>query len=441
MQSIPARALTFFVLALPALAQYAGPAILSRGEGPAGLAPPQLSFRPYVEVTGIYSSGLAGVVTGNSEGRLANASAKGVQLAGGISGAHGWRHTRIGLDYQGSVRHYSRKTFYDGVNQSLMLGVSHQFTRHITLSLRESAGVFSRSFGLLGLPQTSGFDPSSSYIPTTDFFDNRTIYASTQADLTYQKSQRLSFNLGGDGFLARRRSTALYGVTGGAARGDVQYRLSRRTTVGINYGYTHFDFTRVFSGTDMHHVVLTYAVRLTRNLEFSALAGGIRAESKFLQSVPVDPKITELLGITSGVQVAHPIRYMPNVEARLSRSFQHGVAYVHGGQSVTPGNGLFLTSRAITTGGGYSYTGLRRWSFNSNIQYNRSESITSITGNYRTTSGGFTASRQLAWSLHALASASARKYDSPQYTNYNRTVYEVRLGFGFSPGDVPLRIW
>jgi hypothetical protein len=311
----------------------------------------------------------------------------------------------------------------------------------VTLSLRESAGVFSRSFGLLGLPQTSSFDPTNSYIPTTDFFDNRTIYASTQADLTYQKSQRLSFNIGGDGFLARRRSTALYGVTGGAARGDMQYRVSRRTTVGLNYSYTHFDFNRVFSGSDLHSLVLSYAVRLTRNLEFSALAGGMRVENKFLQVIPVDPLITELLGITSGVQIRNPVTYVPNISARLSRGFQHGVVYVIAGQAVTPGNGLFLTSRSLNLSGGYSYTGLRRWSFNSNLQYNRSASITSITGNYGSTSGGFTASRQLGWSLHAITSASARRYNSRQYDNYNRTIYEVRVGIGYSPGDVPLRIW
>jgi hypothetical protein len=36
-----------------------------------------------------------------------------------------------------------------------------------------------------------------SYIPTTSFFDDSSVYLTTQADLTIQKSARLSFDFGG----------------------------------------------------------------------------------------------------------------------------------------------------------------------------------------------------------------------------------------------------
>ena len=436
------RALALFGLAVPAFAQqYAGPAILTRGEAPAAMITPQISFRPYLELTGIYDTGLAGVYVTDPQGDLANLAAAGVEVAGGISGTHSWKHTRIGLDYHGAIRHYNRKTYYDGGDQSLMLGITHRFTRHTSLTLRESAGMFSRNFGLLGLPQTVPYDPSQSYIPTTDFFDNRTLYLSTQADFTIQRSARLSFNLGGDGFLVRRRSTALYGVTGAAARGDIQYRLTRRTTVGVDYTYSHFDFTRVFSGTDIHSVVGAYAVRLSRTLEFSGYAGAMRVESKFIQNVPVDPAITALLGITLGSEVFHPVHYFPSFNGRLSQTFQHGVVYVSGGRTITPGNGLFLTSNMASLSAGYTYTGLRRWSFNARAGYNASNSIENIIGRYRDTSGGFTVSRQLSRSVHAITSYTVRKYDSQSFSGYNRLVYEARIGVGFAPGDVPLRVW
>jgi hypothetical protein len=428
-------------LALPAFAQYAGPAILSRGEAPSATQSPELSFRPYVEVTGLYDTGLAGVGGANQQGQLGNLAAEGVMLTGGINGSHSWRHTKVGLDYQGSLRHYTQKTYYDGSDQSLMLGVVTQPTRHTLLSLRETAGLFSRSFGLIGLPQALPFDPSRSYIPTTDFFDNRTMYLSTQADFTLQKSTRLSFNVGGDGFLVRRRSTALAGVTGASARGDVQYRLSRRSTAGVNYSYTRFDFNHVFGATDLHTLTLSYAIRISRTLELGAEAGAVRAEMKFIQTVPVDPLITQLLGITQGIQVANPTNYLPTMQARLTKSIAHGAFYVTAGRMMTPGNGLFLTSSMITVSGGYTYTGLRRWSMGANVGYQTGRSLLNISGTYGGTSGGFTVSRQLARSFHGIASVNARKYNSATFSNYNRVIHEARIGFGFAPGDVPLRVW
>ncbi len=43
--------------------------------------------------------------------------------------------------------------------------------------------------------------------------------------------------------------------------------------------------------------------------------------------------------------------------------------------------------------------------------------------------------------VHALVSFSARKYTSANFSLYNRLIYDVRVGVGYSPGDVPLRIW
>ena len=404
------------------------------------MASPGIDLRPFAEITGIYDTGLAGVVV-NNQGQLADAAAGGVELAGGISGVHSWKHTTVGLDYRGDFQHYNQQTYYDGTDQSMLLGITHQLSKHVSLALRESAGIFSRNVNLLGLPQTVPFDPSASYIPTTDFFDNRTIYASSQADLTIQKSTRLSFDFGGDGFLARRRSSALYGTTGGAARGDVQYRATRRTTLGAGYTFTQFDFTGIFSGTAIHSVVGSYAVRITQRVEFTAYAGAQRAETKFIQSVPVDPVVAALLGPGVGNVVIHSIDWSPTANGRFSRTFQSGVLYLAGGHTVTPGNGLFLTSKMTSVMAGYAYTGLRRWSFNSEASAGLGKSIGNVLGAYNTYAGSLTASRQISGGFSMVTSVSARHYESPDFANYRRTIYTARVGIGFSPGDVPLRVW
>jgi hypothetical protein len=433
-------ALGFFTAVVPAFGQFAGPAVLSRGEAPAAMVSPQISFRPYLEVTGVYDSGLTGVTT-DQQGDIANVSGYGVELTGGISGVHSWKRTVIGLDYRGSYRHYTKQTYFDSSDQTLMFSLSHRLTRHITLTLQESAGIFSGGFGLFGLPQTVQFDPSTNYVPTTDFYDNRTAFLSTSANLIYQKSARLSFAFQGQGTLVRRRSSALYGVTGGSARADIQYRVSRRTTVGTFYGYTHYDYTGALSGADIHMAALSYATRLTKWWEISAYAGASRAETRFIQSVPLDPAIQALLGVTTGTQVAYSILYGPLASVRISRTFPRGVAYVSGDRGITPGNGLFLTSTTTSVTGGYTYTGLRRWSFGANVSQYWSNSFGNIVGRYNNLSAGLTATRQIVHAVHFVASFNAERYTSPDFSNYNRPVYSARIGLGFAPGDVPLRIW
>jgi hypothetical protein len=418
----------------------AGPAVLTRGQAPAAMATPQIDFRPFVEVTGVYDTGLAAVSV-NDHGQLANAAAAGVEVAGGISGMHSWENTSLGIDYRGAFRDYNRQTYYDGADQILRLGLTHKLARHYTLSLRESGGLFSRDFGVVGLSATVPYDPTSSYIPQTDFFDNRTVYLSTQADLTMQMSTRLSFNFGGDGFLARRHSTALYGVTGTAARGDVQYRVTRRTTLGAAYSYTWFDFTRVFSGTWLNTFVGSYSVRLSRSAEFTAYAGAIRAETRFIQTVPLDPVVAAVLGVSEGNIIEHSISTIPTFNARLSQAARTGVFFLGATRTITPGNGLFLTSKTTSAYGGYTYTGIRRWSFNLTASLDRADSIANAIGQYNDYGGQFQVSRQVSRAVHAIMGFGARHYSSPTFAGYNRPIYDARVGVGFSPGDLPLRVW
>lgn len=435
------RVLTLFGLSLPALAQYAGPAILSRGEAPAAMSAPEIKFRPFVEITAGYGTGLAGVAVADSQGNLLNAASADLTLAWGVSGSHNWKHTKLGLDYRGSLTHYTDQSSYDSIAQSFLLSVTQQITRHISLSLRENAGVFTRAFGLGSLSQTVSFDPSQSYVPTTDFFDNRTYYLSSQADLKIQKTARLSFDLGGDSFLTRYRAKGLVGSNGLGARGDLQYRISRRSTIGAAYAYQHFAFNGQFGAADVHGFTGTFSRALAAKLEFSASLGAARVEQTFIQNVAVDPVIAALLGVSSTTEIAHFVSWIPIGTVRLAQAFRQGVAYVSAGRAVVPGNGLFTTSYSYDVAGGYTYTGVRRWSLSSVVSYDKSRSVGNFIGSYNDVSGGLAASRQIARSVHLVFGYNARRYSSVDFQNYNRVVQEGHVGLGFTPGDVPLRIW
>jgi len=418
--------------------------VLTRGQAPVAMAPNQIDFRPYLSITFGYDTGLNGVSV-DPNGNPVNSSGAAIQANAGISGFHSWKHTTVGLDFRAAFNHYPSQSYYDGSNELLLLSVTHLLSRHVMFSLRENAGIFTDNFGFPVLQQTVPFDPSTTYVPTNDFYDNRTAYLSTQADLMIQRSTRLSFDIGGDGFLVRRRSDALYGNTGAAARGDIQYRISRRSTLGVGYNYTHFSFTGIFSSTDMHTVVASYAIRLTRTVEFSATGGFTRFENKFLQNVPIDPAIAAIICAPGAPcvssQVSYFVDYIPSVTARISKVVPRGVIYASGGHSVTPGNGLFLTSTSTMVSGGYSYTGLKKWSITSGVSYMASDSVANVQGSYSSVVINLSASRHLFRATNGVLTFAARKYGSGDFNNYNLWQYSVRLGLAFTPGDIPLRLW
>jgi hypothetical protein len=424
----------------PLIAQYGGPAILARGQSPAGMATSQIDFRPFLSLEGSYDVGLNGVSV-DSKGALINDASYGVSVGFGVSGFHSWKHTKVGLDYTGGFSHYA-KSFYDGVSgQSLQLSVSHQLSRHALFTFANNAALYGTNHGAPNLPQTVEFVPTTTYVPTNDFFDDRTFTLSSQASLTVQRSTRLSLNIGGDGFLTRRRSTALYGVTGVGAHGDVQYRLSRRSTIGAMYQYMHYSFTGIYSSTDSHTVGATYSVILTRSTQLSTIGGVSRYETIFVQSVPIDPAIAAIIGISSAQRVSYQKNYTPNIAARLSQTVPRGTIFVDVSHSLLPGNGLFLTSTSTNVGAGYNYTGLRRWAISAGGNYNESSSVGNVIGNYGSYAATLSVSRQVARVTHAVLSFTARKYDSGDFQNYNKWAYGARLGLSFSPGDIPVRLW
>jgi hypothetical protein len=438
--------LAIAVSTMPAFAQYAGPAILSRGDAPAAMATAQIDFRPFINIAGTYITGLSGLVATSQGTTLGNVSSPGILLSFGVSGTHSWKHTKVGVDYLGFISHYTNPyasgAYGNYDNQSFLLSVAHQFSPHAAFTLRENASIYSQPLASPGLPQTVTFDPASTYNPTTDFYDNRTIFLNTQAGFTFQKSARLSFNIGGLGNLTERQGgVGLYSVTGAGANGDVQYRWTRRSTIGAAYNYMHFVYHGTFNATDVHTLAGTYAIQLSRSLEFSCFGGVSKSEAKFVQIVPIDPVIAALVGLTNGVVIRYAVSYYPTYNARLSWSFHRGVAFLSSSYMLTPGNGLFLASTALNSAAGYTYSGLKLWSFGATAAYTRANSISNVIGDYGGVTGSLSTSRQVGRFTHVTFTFNAIQYQSPSFSEYNRLTYFASLGLAFAPGNIPLRVW
>ena len=445
------RAFVVFGLALPAAAQYAGPSILSRGEAPAAMASPTVDFVFNLSLTGNYTTGLLGVAT-NSQGQLQSRSGVfGYGATLGLSGSHRWRHTSLGVSYSGSFYDYPNATYFAGLSQGLSLGLTHQFTRHILFTVRESAGVYTQfPPATVTLNSSVPFDPSQSYIPTTDFYDNRTIYSSTLANLTYQASTRLSFTIGGGYFMDQRRSRDLYSAQGHIASADAQYRLSRRVTAGATFTYDHFGFSGGAGSSDLYSETVSLSSRFTRWTELSLFGGASRVTSSFEQVVPINPAFLAILcpsgvvatcNLPSTLAIKNSLFWAPDFGIRLSRSFERGVAYLSAGEAITPGNGLFLTSRMETASVGYGYSGLRRWSLNTGLYYSRALSLGNIQGGYGGLSASFSMSHELFTHVSFVASFSSTKYQSSTFSPYNRLIYTGSVGLGYSSKNIPVRFF
>lgn len=145
--------------------------------------------------------------------------------------------------------------------------------------------------------------------------------------------------------------------------------------------------------------------------------------------------------LTSATVVANNTFWGPSFGARFSRSFQRGVFYLNAGEQITPGNGLFLTSRAQSASAGYGYAGLRKWSLNLGVTYIKALSLGNIQGGYGDISGSYSMSRQIVGRLSFVSSLSATQYRSPAFTAYNRLIYTASAGLGFSTKPIPIRFF
>lgn len=419
------------------MGEYTGPAVLSRGGG-GGVAPlSPITFRPYVNLNAIYNSGLLGRQT-RPDGTFDDSSLFGGEAAIGLYGYHAWKRTVVGLNYRGDYRRYNRATSLDRSNHFLSLGVTHRLSPHVEITLRQGAGSFSYNHGSFG---TFGFfDPSFAQVPHDELLDSRTSYITSMADVSYIKSARLSFNFGGSGFTVRRQASALYGVTGATARTDVAYRLTRRTTVGVDYLFTHFGFDKAFGGSDMHSVAVDYSYQINRWWELALRGGAIRLETSYLGTVQIDPVVAAIIGRSTGYRAFYRKQLEPTFSVQLSRRFRGASAHAVYNYGTTPGNGLYLTSKQNSLAGGYSYTGMRRWSFGASVYYRDLSGVGQEIRDYRSTGGSANVTRMLgSRNLYLTARCDVRRTIAGE--DFRRNFRSVSIGFAYSPGDVPLRLW
>ena len=417
------------------ISQYLGPGILTRGAGNIGTRAGQdVDLRFFVGAEGIYDSGLQPFSL-DTNGQLATVSGVyGAQLSYGAYGVHNFRHARLGLDYKGAYRRYTGNSLYNGSDNILALGYTYQKSRRLIFDMSQAAGSVAQGNYFAG-----AFSALSDSVvtPSSLLFDNRMNYLQSSMDVNYLISARTTLTLGGSWFGVWRNATGLIGMQGYSLHGAIQHRVTQRTTLGVNYEHSHYDFPKAFGESDINSVSGTFAKQLGEFWTMSVQGGAYQVEVQGLQRVAVDPVIAALLGVTSTVERFYRRSIFPQYGATLSRRFHRANLSFQYQSGPTGGNGVYLTSRQDTGSANFGYTATRKWSFSATGGYSRMEGIGQNLPPYAQIIGGAGVTYALTRPIHLTARYDARHQEIVNSV-YLQDSNRATIGISFSPGDIPL---
>ena len=430
-----ALALVFCCTLGAQISSYLGPGILTRGAGDIGTRAGQdVSLRFFVTANGTYDNGIQPYSV-DSTGHLVTVNGLwGSEVALGAYGVHNFHRARLGLDYKGTYRHYSEKSYYDGSDHQLALGYTYQKSARLIFDMRQTAGTVSQNTGFGG---SFAAVPDAIVTSSSLLFDNRSDFLQSTFDANYRISEHTTVTMGGQGFGIWRKAKGLIGMQGYDFRGSIQRRISQRTTVGASYQHAHYDYPKAFGETDLNIYSGTFATKFGQYWTFSAQAGVSQPEVQGLQRVAVDPEIAALLGVTNTVQTFYRKSLFPQWSVNLDRRFQRANLGASYGRSISSGNGVYLSSRQETGNLSFGYTATTKWSVSVNGGYTKLDGIAQNLQPFTTFTGGGSLSYALTHPIHLVASYDARHQEITDGV-FKGTSYRASVGISFSPGDVPL---
>jgi hypothetical protein len=346
---------------------YSGPAVLSRSYSISQpLIPEQVKWQESVGVNSVYDSGITRTV--NADGSPGPPSTLiGTMVNWSLSGRHYFRRDMVSVSYNGNLSEYSGNGAFSGSNQSVSASYRHVLSRRLTLNLSGSGSILSQNSVLenqpVGLETIANINIASS--PNIQIFDTGVKQFTSQADLTWQLTSRLSFSMGTSYFGIERDSPLLLGVTGLQARGDVNYRLTRKTTIGAYYSFSHYLYPHGFGNSAINTAGLIYSYAFNRTTQLRFRGGLSEVESLGLETVQINPAIAALLGVSTGVIDAYNTYKATDFSVQFVKDFRGGnktatLAYARG---ISPGNGVFQTSQQESISASLTARVFRTYSF------------------------------------------------------------------------------
>ena len=240
-------------------------------------------------------------------------------------------------------------------------------------------------------------------------------------------------------FTIVRDAPGLLGTTGTQANADMNYRLTKRITVGAYYSLSHYVYTQGYgiSGTNTAGSIFSYAFTRTMQLR---LRGGISSvNSVGFQTIPVAPALAMLLGQASGLIDVSTRTTTSDISAQFIKDFRRGrtatVAFAHG---ISPGNGLYTTSEQESISAAFAAPVFRIYTVNVGLGRDTLTAIGQQLGNYTSDYARLAMSRSFNRGMSANFSVEFRHFDISESVAVRN---QVRVTSGFSWGSNSGRIW
>lgn len=421
-----------------AVQQYSGPAVLSRSYTLSRpLTPKQVKWNWSVGFNTIYSDGLvSGQV--NADGTVANGFAFGQSAIWSFEGRHFWKRDQLGVSYNGYYNRFDGSQRFNGQNEKLSADYAHDFSRHLSLHLVQSGVILSQSYSLqnpLGNADISAANLNLAASPTIQLLGTGLRQSSTTASLTWQKSARLSFSYGGTFFALQQTGEGLLGMIGYQAQADMNYRITRKTTVGAYYSFNDYEFEHHTEVADANTFGGIFSYALGRSSEIRLRAGITRSENNGLSSIPIDPVIAILIGRSSVIVDTYRLSVFSDVSAQLVKDFSRNrtanISYAHG---LAPGNGLILSSIQQTISAAYSMRLFREYGVGLTIGQSSLSSASQTIGKYTSDYVSLSLSRTYRHGLTANCSLNYRRFSIEGGPPIPQTQIYISSGFSWSPG-------
>jgi hypothetical protein len=372
-----------------------------------------------------------------------NGNAFGTLTSFTLSGRHFWKKDQVGLNYTGSYTDYFGASAYNGFNQTMNLDYGHEFSRHLLLNLVETGSILSSNYTLqnpLTAPGVSVANLSLSASPGFQALDSRIRQFQSSSTLTWEKTSRLSFSLGGGFFaVSFAGGPQLSNNVGYQSQADVNYRYTSRTTIGAYYSFTDYTYTKHESVSNTHTVGAIYSYAFNRATQLRLRAGVARVESLGFNVVPIDPAFAVLLGETSGIVDTYRRNYISDISAQFVRDFGRSkTANISYARGIAPGNGVILTSTQELISGGFSATLFRRFTLSLSAGRSTLTSQSQNTGSYTSNYAGLRFSRSLP---HGATASLGFDYRTYLVTGLPGLRSQMSITSGVTWGPGPGKIW
>jgi hypothetical protein len=409
----------------------AGPTVLTRGQ----LPPPDLYMREGMQdytnfslsFSGINDSSLPFETVTDQGAVVQDYGGWGGQVGGGFNIYHRVQHGLFYVNYSGSYARYNRGQYANATNQSFSAAYSKMLSRRWTVRVSEGLS-FSSNLG-----STYNVIPTSGLFPSIQPYSQKTFFNNTALTLGYQATRRLSYFFGGNFFSATYRPSSISGYYGLSADAGASYRFTRRTTLTGSYDLSHLGYSGGGVSSRIQTGTLTLSYLLTRRIEAEASAGVSQVNSSgtasiYFQGVPSDVFV-------QGVYKQSTI--VPDFTGSIFRTGRRSRFGITGGQNVSGGNGIYLTSKNLFVNGSANYQLNKRLSVNGLFGYSRLTSLANAAGNYDATTYNFNVGYEIK--RHIFANVAYSKWDFPQYGTINTfNAHRLTVGVVFASRDYPL---